>query len=79
MANRKQSLPAAAEFFDRLPDSAEVDVRTISIVKGRSVATIWRHVARGLFPPPIPRQPGTNATRWRVGDVRKAAHVHETA
>ena len=70
--NEKSAIPAAARHFDELPDSALVDVRTVAIVEGLAVATIWRRVARGMFPKPEPRQAGTNATRWSVGALRRA-------
>lgn len=66
------ALPNAVALWDKLPDSAEVDVKSICLIKGLSKATIYRRVMAGRFPKPLPREEGTNATRWRLGDVRTA-------
>lgn len=79
MERIKADIPPAAEFFDRLPDSALIDVKTVALVRGVSIATVWRLARKGLFPKPEPGLPGTRATRWQVGKVRRAAHVHEAA
>ena len=55
--------------FDKLPESALVDVREISILAGRSRASIWRDVHDNRLAHPI--KLGPHATRWRVGDVRR--------
>ena len=55
--------------FDDMPDSALVDVNEINALVGRSRASIWRDVAEGRLAPPI--KIGPNASRWRVGDVRR--------
>jgi predicted DNA-binding transcriptional regulator AlpA len=65
-------IPLAAEHFDKLPDSARVDVRTIAAVEGVSVASVWRWVSAGILPKPEPKAPGTNSTRWMVGKIRQA-------
>lgn len=79
MERIKPDIPLAAEFFDRLPDSALVDVKTVAFVRGVSVATVWRQSRKGIFPKPEPSQPGTRATRWLVSKVRRASLVHEAA
>jgi predicted DNA-binding transcriptional regulator AlpA len=65
-----QELPVVVRFFDELPDAALVDVRTIALVEGVCVQTVWRRVRDGTFPKPQPRLPGSNTTRWTVGSVR---------
>lgn len=59
--------------FQSLPADALVDVRVVSALLGRSIASIWRDVANGRLANPI--RIGARSTRWRVGDVRVAMHV----
>jgi predicted DNA-binding transcriptional regulator AlpA len=75
----KEAIPVAASNFDKLPDSALVDVRVVSVLEGVNVATVWRRVARGMFPKPQPKIPGTNTTRWLVGDIRAARRIPPAA
>ena len=72
-------IPLAARKFDELPDSAHVDARTVSIISGRSVPTVWRHAANGALPKPEPRPPGTNIARWNVGKLRRALGLERPA
>ena len=62
-------LPKRVQHFDVLPDSALMNVREISLLSGKSTATLWRDVHDGLLPEP--HKIGPNSTRWRVGDVRR--------
>jgi len=55
--------------FDKLPDSAYVDVRAVADIHDISVPTAWRWSARGLLPKPEKLGPGT--TRWNVGALRR--------
>lgn len=55
--------------FDRLPDSARVDVRVVAAIRGISTVTVWRRAKQGLLPAP---QKDGGATRWLVGDLRRA-------
>lgn len=61
--------------FDSLPDSAKVDVKIVAMVKGVSVATVWRMVERKQIPAPV--REGKRCTRWRVSDVRGGANDEE--
>jgi predicted DNA-binding transcriptional regulator AlpA len=54
--------------FDSLPDSAQVDVKTVAGLFGCAVPTVWRRSANGLLP--TPRKFGSSA-RWSVGELRK--------
>ncbi len=54
--------------FDQLPDSALVSVRVVSLLLGRSQASIWRDVKSGRLAKPV--RIGQRCTRWRVGDLR---------
>lgn len=65
---KKSSLPGLAE-FDNLPDSARAPLPLVCGLFSISPATAWRRVKSGLLPSPI-REGG--ATRWIVGDLRKA-------
>lgn len=65
-------LPDAARNFDKMPNSARIDIATLTAVTGRSRATIYRWIEKGFLPKP--RKPGgpTSQNVWIVGDVRKA-------
>jgi len=54
--------------FDGLPDTALVDVHTITALAKRSRASLWRDVKAGRLPQPVAIGPKTR--RWRVEDVR---------
>lgn len=56
------------EHFDRLPDSAHVDVGVVAAIYGCSVATVKRRVKDGKIPAP---QDICGMKRFRVGDLRK--------
>ena len=58
------------ELFSLLPDDAMLDVRVVSIILNRSVASIWRDAKCGRLANPI--RIGARSARWRVGDVRNA-------
>ena len=67
---RNNTFPAAAENFDRLPDSALVGIATAKALTSKSRATIYRWMDRGLFPRPC--KIGTTHNLWRAGDIRRA-------
>lgn len=54
--------------FDELPDTALIDVHTITALAKRSRASLWRDVQAGRLPQPVAIGPRTR--RWRVADVR---------
>ncbi len=56
------------ELIESMPDSAAIDVRIVSVLKGRSVASIWRDVKAGRLAQPF--KAGPRSTRWRLGDIR---------
>lgn len=64
-----QAIPAALANFDSLPDSALVDVKTVSAVLGRSPSSIWRDARLGKLPAPL--KTGPACTRWNVGAIRR--------
>lgn len=63
-------LPDAARHFDRLPDTALVDIPVIRAVTSKSRATIYRWIELGKFPKP--RKIGNSKNLWSVGEVRRA-------
>jgi predicted DNA-binding transcriptional regulator AlpA len=65
-------LPDSAKHFDRLPDSARIDIAAVIAVVGKSRATIYRWVDRGLFPKPRKLAGPTSQNTWSVADVRRA-------
>ncbi|MBT8002175.1 MAG: transcriptional regulator [Rhodospirillales bacterium] len=62
-------LPTRIKQFDALPSSALMNVREISLLSGKSTATLWRDVKNKRLAAPI--KLGPNSTRWRVSDVRR--------
>lgn len=69
MASINHQLAASIKNFDDLPDSAQVDSRTVKALHCISDTTLWRRVADGSIPPPHKVGP---SNRWRVGDLRAA-------
>ena len=64
---RQATPPNALRSFDDLPDSAQVDAKTVAGLFGCAVPTVWRRSARGELP--RPRKFGVSA-RWNVGELR---------
>ncbi len=62
------------ELIESMPDSAAIDVRIVSVLKGRSIASIWRDVKAGRIAQPF--KAGPRSTRWRLGDVRGPDNEH---
>lgn len=60
----------AVKCFDDLPNAAHVDIRTLAVVYGGGVSTMWARIRRGDPLVPKPRKFGSS-TRFRVGDIRK--------
>lgn len=74
LAKREPTAPErikrALALFQDLPDDALVEVRLVSALIGRSIASIWRDVGQGRLARPL--RVGVRSTRWRAGDVRAA-------
>jgi prophage regulatory protein len=64
-----QSLPMRVQQFDTLPSTALVSVHEISLLSGKSTATLWRDVQGGRLPEP--HKIGPKSPRWSVGDIRR--------
>ena len=62
-------LPIRVQQFDVLPDSALMSVGEISLLSGKSTATLWRDVQDGRLPEP--HKIGPKSPRWTVGCVRR--------
>ena len=62
------AIPHRLEALTRLPAEALVSAKELSILSGRSRASIWRDVQAGRLPQPIAI--GPQARRWRMVDVR---------
>lgn len=54
--------------FDHLPDSALIDLLTVTALASRSKASVYRDVAAGRLSKPV--RVGLQSVRWRVADVR---------
>ena len=66
----KDTIPVTLAEFDKLPDSALIDVRSYALLLSCSENTIWRRARQKTIPAPI--RVSTQQTRWRVGDVRRS-------
>jgi len=67
---RNSTLSPTVENFDRLPDSAHVDIGALKAITGKSRATLYRWMDRGLLPKP--RKLGPTHNFWTAGDIRRA-------
>ncbi len=73
MPNQANPLLLGVAEFDRLPESALVDIRVVAQLFNVSVPTGWRWSREGRLPKPLKLT--TGSTRWRVGDLRKVLEV----
>ena len=62
-------VPEELAFFDQLPDSANVRLKTVKQLFGISAATVWRQAGKAL---PAPRKISARITVWNVGQLRRA-------
>lgn len=69
-SNPRNTLPSAAEHFDRLPDSACVDIAVLKGVTGKSRSTLYRWIDKGILPKP--RKLGLTNNVWLAGEIRRA-------
>lgn len=69
MQAQGNTIPSALANFDRLPDSAMVDVKTVAAVLGKSESSIWRDARTGKLARPV--KTGPACTRWNVGAIRR--------
>lgn len=66
-------LPDSARHFDSLPNSALIDIASLVAVTGKSRATVYRWIEKGILPKPHKRAGTQNV--WSVGDVRRSLAV----
>ncbi len=64
----EQQVPFAVRNWEALPDAANVDIRVVSLMTGRSIPSIWRDVSAGRLPQP--RRITPRCSRWSVGSIR---------
>jgi len=69
-------MPFALAEFDRLPDSANVDIKVVAGLYGSGISTVWAKLKRREIPKP--RKFG-RSTRWNVGALRAALAAGEGA
>lgn len=62
------AIPQRLESLTSMPAEALVSAKELSLLSGRSRASIWRDVQAGRLPKPIAISP--QARRWSVEDVR---------
>ena len=63
-----QQVPFAVRNWSDLPDEANVDVKVVALMTGRSIPSVWRDVAAGRLPQP--RRITPRCSRWPVGVIR---------
>lgn len=69
--NTRNAIPLTVEHFDRLPDSACIDIAALKAITGKSRATLYRWIDKGILPKP--RKLGlTSNNVWAAGDIRRA-------
>jgi predicted DNA-binding transcriptional regulator AlpA len=67
------TLASSIQYFDSLPNSADVRLPTVAVLYACSPATVWRGVKAGRIPAPRRRNP--RCTTWNVGELRAARSV----
>lgn len=68
--DKSTALPFSVANFDSLPDSAHIDIATLKALTGKSRATVFRWVEKGILPKP--RKLGPTHNFWTAGDIRRA-------
>lgn len=71
-ANMDQSnaIPFVVEHFDRVSDSTHIDIAALKAITGKSRATLYRWIDKGILPKP--RKLGPTHNFWTAGDIRRA-------
>jgi predicted DNA-binding transcriptional regulator AlpA len=75
LSEKTKTLEQRLAQFSYLPPETGVNILFVSVLTGRSAASIWRDVNSGRLPKPL--KYGPRSTRWRVGDLR--AHFAQMA
>ncbi len=66
---QNSKIPEELAFFDQLPDSANVRLKTVKQLFGISAATVWRQAGKTI---PAPKKYSARVTVWNVGQLRAA-------
>lgn len=67
---QKAAIPYVVEYFDRVSDSTHVDIAALKAITGKSRATLYRWIDKGLLPKP--RKLGPTHNFWTAGEIRRA-------
>ena len=70
-----KTIPSALQYFDQLPDSANVRQPIVETLFACSSSTLWRRVKDGRIPKP--RKLSDRVTAWQVGELRLALKGQE--
>ena len=60
------------QYFDSLPDSANVRLPVVQALYACSSATVWRNIGKTI---PQPRKLSPRTTSWNVGELRQALAI----
>ena len=65
-----KTIPSALQYFDQLPDSANIRQPIVEALFACSSTTLWRRVKDGRIP--RPHKLSDRVSAWNVGELRKA-------
>lgn len=68
--DQKAAIPFVVEHFDRVSDATHIDIAALKAITGKSRATLYRWIDRGILPKP--RKLGPTHNFWTAGDIRRA-------
>lgn len=68
--DQKAAIPFVVEHFDRVSDATHIDIAALKAITGKSRATLYRWIDRGILPKP--RKLGPTHNFWLAGDIRRA-------
>lgn len=68
--DQKAAIPFVVEHFDRVSDATHIDIAALKAITGKSRATVYRWIDKGILPKP--RKLGPTHNFWLAGDIRRA-------
>jgi len=68
--DQKNALPFVVEHFDRVSDATHIDIAALKAITGKSRATLYRWIDKGILPKP--RKLGPTHNFWTAGEIRRA-------
>lgn len=68
--DQKAAIPFVVEHFDRVSDATHIDIAALKAITGKSRATLYRWIDKGILPKP--RKLGPTHNFWTAGDIRRA-------